>query len=379
MTVSIFIDTSALPRHLGKLSAHFEVLAQYTEVGIARVFISDVSKREWVSQMAVATRKKCEESLASLKGLLRSTVTLEQSLRLALSETISELDKYVENVDNASSIEVEDLLRQVGAIALPVAEEHGSKALKAYFAGDPPYRARKAREDIPDSFILLAAQDLLRTEKLDELVIVCGDGRLREAFQQYEQCIVYADLQGALQGDEIKNAQAAARYADEWNDRFDDLVKAVANDEDDLVQHLEEGALADALAGRMVESPYIPNEEQVGFFRSVGDIHETTFDWERATNVGPGWIEVEFEALADVTIQFSIFKGGIRTLPHYVSITDGDRRGPEYYDAEASLKVRARGSVSLRLDDLEIEDGRLAKNPEIELENIDDFEIQLAD
>jgi hypothetical protein len=128
-------------------------------------------EREFITQHQEDYKKEIVSSLSQIESLLRKKMPSKQvakveRIKQELQEVDIVLNRYV-------SDEFNKWLKQIKAHKYGIRPDYGKRVAEAYFNGFPPFESKKAREDIPDSFIGETIVDIIKT--VGKLKIITAD------------------------------------------------------------------------------------------------------------------------------------------------------------------------------------------------------------
>ena len=134
-TITVFFDTSALPRHLERPGAAFEVLAQYVEIGIVRICVPEVCNREWSSQLVEEMQRHLQDLHRALNAAARGPVVLPPEVAAIVPNATSAIAAADPGLEAFVMSKSTALLQQLCADVLPISDGHGSAVMTGYFGG----------------------------------------------------------------------------------------------------------------------------------------------------------------------------------------------------------------------------------------------------
>lgn len=291
MPTYLFIDTSSLPRSYANKGAAYSTLFDLARLGAVKVYLSEVVVREkqsqWASQIPewIEDLPKLKKGVASLD---REAIELADKLFQRLgsnSEKLSQ-DAMAEFVDSLNA----DVIRPDGRDLAPVWD--------AYFAGSGAFRIAKNRDDIPDAFILQAAERALALCEDEQLHVIAADGQLRKAAQQLERVEIHSSLKGFLESSDGKAVISRIDWEPEWESRLSEATAGIASCESSYENDLDE-AVAENLPGERLSDTDRPFAPTVGYTTKTG---KWTFLWPNTESIGPGWLSVPLSGEVEAEI-----------------------------------------------------------------------------
>ena len=322
MPVPVFLDTSVLPKNPVALSAEFRALAELARENEVAVYMSYVAHSEWVSRRQGEFVDKAEASRAALHSLVRDkwSPILETHEDLMTARDWLAANKEV--VNQAAHAAAADVLAMLNPTVLPISEEHAPKVFQGYFDGDPPFASIKAREDIPDAFILESLRDLAVADG-PVVHAAIRDKRLRQAANGLPQVAVYETLKALFEFPDIKAAQANLQRAGAWQAWLAEFRPQLAALNDAVAGEIRDRAI-DAIAYETVHHDQIPDDNSEGTITGYDEPTAIEIDWENVEEFGVGILSVPVEFDVDVHIDFAVFRMDAYSVPEGVSVSFGD-------------------------------------------------------
>lgn len=374
--IDIFIETSSLPRGVGHMSPELERLIELTEVNLVRIHMSEVTFREWESQMVDDLMQVVDDVSRAVKKLLRRKLSSELSFHTQLQKMASSQDEMRLDTDQVVRKRVKEVIEKLGTNIVPIDPEDGSEIMgRRYFSGDPPFRQAKFRDDIPDAFIFKAAERIAK-QLNRKMQVVCQDGVLKEALSQLSVVSVHKDLKGLLSCEEIVAVSKHLPLAQYWTEpKQKDILSFIASEQKPLLNRIQNWA-ENELYSEIISDHTIPSDGNEAFIHGVGEVENLTVDWDKAEDMEAGWILVPFEFSCELQLDFMVYGPNSFSVDDWVSISfPRDFESSSYFEASGYRVGIVSGWISLRftLDDLQQETGVL---PEIEVE---DTEVRLTD
>lgn len=177
----VVIDTSAL-RQAHFRHPDFQRLLRQSKKGSLHIYIPHIVLEEQRTHLLAdlyAAMDKLESALSKLRSTGAFTIFTEGLPEpRAIIWTKAELAQHSRQV-------FDKFLTENKIEKLEITEGHALRAWTRYFEIEPPFRLEQSREDrrkdIPDSWILEAARDLL--DRRGRHCALVGDGRLKKALE----------------------------------------------------------------------------------------------------------------------------------------------------------------------------------------------------
>lgn len=340
--IHVVADTTAYRADPRREKAAFRALSRLAQAGQLTLHIPEIVRREAVSQQREQYSKDVEALRTALHNLGRRplTDTLADYLRASMERLASlsaELAAFAESDFAAWEI-------SVSAVPHPIGDSHGAQVIEAYFAGTPPFRGPKRREDFPDAFLWQTIRDLATS--YDPLYVVSADKALLTAARCVSGVVPFESPE-ALVASEPFQAILRTFFA---STNFKALV-ALLPEHLDLVASNIANDLVDELAGRTVRSDQILDDNEEATVSMVGEPADLDLDVTAAIDHGNGLVVVPFSLRTECLLDYAIFKADFHTLSDEksdrVSTTDLNRH---YYAAQEYYDVRVQGLISIEVD-----------------------------
>ena len=268
--------------------------------------------------------------------------------------------------------EFEAWLKDLNAIESTMTVEDTQVAFDAYFEGTPPFKKVKSREDIPDAFIWEAVKRLAKTHK--ELHFVVADNTLRAAAEDWNGITAYATLDEFIQTEEcqaaleISTAEKRARIEGRLEHIAEGLTKIVQTD------------LVNALDGKTVEDPSIPDDNNEGMVTGVNEATNVVLDFTKVESYGDDDFGIPFTTSVDCTLNYAVFKADYYSLDEdKIERMSIDERNRHYYDVDEDYSLSVQGVLRVtidnealqdELDDPELDEVILQADTDVEIDEI---------
>lgn len=374
--IHVLIDTSILRQDPQRKSAAFQVLAKLGNWGELTLHIPYFVRHEFLSQR----KEEYSGSLWEVERVLIKVANkpLKEDLKNSLGEQLAGLQATIPNIDEWIEQEFDLWCGHVGAENHPIKEHHGQRVAEAYFSGQPPFKEAKAREDIPDAFILETVRDVLAG--IEQLNVVVGDKRLREACQKLQNVIVYSTLNEFIKSDQCQEALKDTDVAE----NFEAICKGF-NQHIDMIGEVASTKLFDELVGYTFSDPSIPDDNNEATISMLDVPTNIGLDFEESEYYGGGVIVVPFEFEMTVIADYYIFKSDYYVLDEKraesISVSEYDNR--HYYEAGEEFNLAVRGKIAISLYLATVPPGKkvsdyidaVTENSKIEVSEIEDVSV----
>lgn len=174
--IRIVIDTSALRNDSRLSSGPMEALARFAEQGHVEVLIPHVVAEEFTTLPSTKI-----ETMAELRKTLKNLrQTAPSDVHKDIEDFESRIGEAFERLESAAKQRFEHWVLRTGDKTVYAGRDDADKVLKKYFAGVPPFKRVKARDDFPDAFIVETIFDLAEH---GSILVISGDKGLTAALE----------------------------------------------------------------------------------------------------------------------------------------------------------------------------------------------------
>ena len=162
----VALDTSIYRNDPKRVKIAFRALTRMCKTKKVQLYVPEYVRREFVSQQKQLVDNELEKIRTAATSITRRSFD-EQLANFSkeISELTEDIAKQVEKRANA---EFTAWMEECDATELKIEPEHGLRVTDDYFAGNPPFKAAKNRDDIPDSFIWQNVRDLAKEKAKGE-------------------------------------------------------------------------------------------------------------------------------------------------------------------------------------------------------------------
>jgi PIN domain len=307
--IHVVIDTSIYRSDPKREKAAFRALTRLCWSRLVQLHLPHYVKREFLSQQQSAMNEALNQIRTAAKAITRNSQHDE------LVKYVTSVIKEAEGVGGRSQAwvtdEFEKWVRGVEAIEYPLAADHAQRVTDQYFAGDPPFRSMKKRDDIPDSFIWQTIVDL--SEKYKPLHVIAQDGGVLSAAQKSEGMIGHNKIDDFINLPECQDTlRALMRDENVRNNLTRSTV--ILREQTKLLEGMVNKDIEKALEGRVVRSHLIPSDDQEAIILVVDDNGEISFDFGRVEFFGSAEVGIQFLMNLNCTLNFRILKSELENL-----------------------------------------------------------------
>lgn len=200
--IPLMLD-STVYKQIPKLNSQlFKLLIKYTRIGIFKFYISEIVENEyltWIQEESQEALNKVVSATESIKKYYDDPEIFGIKMNYNITATIakSQIDGVIKNL----IANWETFKNKTSMTVLPIDKNHGRLVMNAYFKGEPPFKKRKNRSDIPDAFIYYTLQDLLKDNT--KVVFVSSDKEFAKCIKS-EKIIVFSGLPELFACNEFK-------------------------------------------------------------------------------------------------------------------------------------------------------------------------------
>ncbi len=340
--IHVVIDTSVYRQDPSRRKAGFKAVERLAKAEQLRLHIPFIVKREFLTQQIEEYEKHLTSIDSGINSLQRKVFAQEIQANLENFKNIFNhlRDQILKDLED----EFTKWADEYGVIMHPVADNHGSRVMESYFEGKPPFKSKKSRTDIPDAFIWEVVLDLMKS--VDHVHVIAADGGLQDACQNIDGVSPFSSF------DDLVSSDICIPLLREVNTRENiDKLLHVLPIKVDVLGSFVETILDTDLYDKVVESEYIPSDNQEASIRSAYNPSQIAIDLEGISYYGDGVFIIPFDARLDADLVYPIFKGDYYGLSEkrsrMIFVTE---LNDHYFDAEENYPIVISGTVSLTVD-----------------------------
>jgi hypothetical protein len=346
--VHVVLDTNIFSGNRRRDSGPFHALVRLCHGSKVRLYVPYVVKQEFLSQQTDQARKLFDGILGSANKL-RDIAPLAQ-----ISKFSNAVEKAADNLKNVVQLvqeEWEEWLKDIGAVEEPIHPSHGQRVIDDYFAGKPPFKTAKSRNDIPDSYVWQAVLNL--TQQFQPVHFVTNDKAMASAGAGVQGIKAYEKLAAFI---ETKECQGALREMAE--EVLTKNMRRAGSQLRRVKSELESAIgteIVNALDGETVTDSSIPDDNNEGMIYMIDEPSKIKFDFDKVEYYGDSEIGVRFEAITECTLNYAIYKGDFDGLDEdkMARISLGERN-EHYYDADEEYDIEVTGTLQIKLNAKEL-------------------------
>ena len=162
-----------------------------------------------------------------------------------------------------------------------IAPSHANEVFDLYFAGSPPFKKARNRNDLPDAFIFVAIRDSALTTQ-DRVHVIVPDNMLAQACATIPKVTIHSKLSGFVH--------------DVSPGLSDVAMRPVCQAREEELEQMIEDRLGKALGGRELDVQWLPSADKTAILGGDGKVHSVTLDMADAEAVAPDALLIPFGA-----------------------------------------------------------------------------------
>jgi hypothetical protein len=217
-----------------------------------------------------------------------------------------------------------------------------------YFAGRPPFKAVKNRNDIPDGFIWQCVLDI--AQECGRVHLITHDEGLFAAAKGDSRVVAHRTLDQFVQSGECQSAikKLGSKILEENIERAHSLLRQY---EAQFAAKIKT-QLPRALIATTVYNDSLPTARNDATIYNVDRVSKVAIGFDEAANYGESEIGIFFDAEVDAVLEFTLSQSDYYRRPHeerrhwHVEEQDG-----QYLRIEDDRPLSVSGLLTLRLSD----------------------------
>lgn len=324
--ISAFFDTTVFRNDPLRNTPEFALVKRLGELSRLELHLSEVSRREFISQQ----ESHFDEQLAKVRAALGNI-----RRRVPDAKLLASAEDEIDGITSQRSILTEEFdcwLADVSSIVHPVAEHHGSRVVTSYFSGDVPFKRIQNRDDFPDAFIFESLADVARESSI--LHFVTGDKNLAEAASLLPQVEVHASLEAFVHGASL----------DKFLNRTLNLEKIALSLENEVSHTMS--CLSRSILDELIRTDASPMSEEYEFSVTVyGKLEELKIDGGAAEDYGDGMFLVPFTARSTCLVEYFMPKFAWHGLEQSKDRGSAEDWNDNVYRIEQEKELRFAGEL----------------------------------
>ncbi len=339
--LDVVLDTSVWNHDLYLRGAEFRALERLAVAGFVKLYLPVVVEGELKAHITEHCNAAIDGVLKPLISLLRKPPPLLDKEKFDSFKEFLEAYKadYLERV----IADHDKRLQKMVCEKIEIKVGHAVKTMENYFAGRPPFRNPRCKDDFPDGFICEAIRDL--SKKSVTVHVIVNDKRLQKACSELGSIRTYPNLQAFLSTSYCSNLllEEEARKNVLSVLELLNCVKLQEFDWDDwTLENLADSSFYDSR---------LPGDDGEGYIVGVYSPFDTVINTANASYLGEGMfsIPVTLQVLAEVS--YAIFKGDFYLISDKRAKRIGlSERNEHYWEADEELCLTIEGTVIIEFD-----------------------------
>lgn len=347
--INVVLDTNIFRKNPALDNASFTALAHLANNAHIKLHIPYIVHEEFVTQKIEEYEKHVNSIERGLKALVNKKLSSEEKEALvSYASGIATIKHNIhERIRTEFSAWITNSHATLHQLQLPVVE----KTFKAYFAGLPPFKEKKNRNDIPDSLILETIKSIITGG--ETVYVVVEDGALREACSQVEHVKVFSSLE-----EFIGTNQCQLLLKEQYiSDNFETIIDALKENAASLADKIDV-LLGDSLAWKTFRDRSIPDDNNEATIEALQSANDIELDFEETKYFGEGIIGMPFYLEAEVSAFYYIFKSDFYAMSDdfydRVSISD---HNDHYFEATEYFILHVAGLYSIKINPAQLSEG----------------------
>jgi hypothetical protein len=341
--IHVVLDTNIFRNNPDRSNLNFRALEKLAKANSVKLHIPYVVEREFQTQQREIYSKDVDKSLSGLAGLVRKQLSPE------LLEKVNFLKKELENVKESILFDAEHQLvkwgQDINAVRHPLCLEQALNALEAYFQGKPPLKAIKVREDIPDSFVVRAIENISKDN--GDIHVVAGDKKVQDSFDGNDKITVYKSLSEFIETDSIQNELKDIDVLENL-EKLEGAIIAFESEYGEISCAIS-SHIGEKLLYETISDPSIPDDNHEASIISYYEPEDINLDFSDISYYGSGSFGVPFTLKILVGAIYYIFKADYYCMDHdnAPSVTD---HNDHYFEAEDEFEIEVKGIATISID-----------------------------
>jgi len=364
--IEVVLDTNIYLTDSLRRTARFNALVRLAKSGKLRLHIPYIVQREFLSQQT----EQFEQWANSINnGIIELQRRISPTLAKKLDEVKENFSKIQNDLVSYPTLDFSKWVNEINGIVHQVSESHGTKVIEDYFEGAPPFKNKKSRLDIPDSFIWQVISDL--ANQFDILYVVANDKKVRETCDNKQNIKTFESLDDFIQSDVCRLLLEEENVNQNIERLFRYIHVVFAIRQDEIKERLTE-ILEDA---KIQSERLIANSSHSAKIKSVEDfVNDITIkNLASAQYYGDGVIVVPFSAQARITAEYDLTPTEYYHLSvkrvEQISFSDVDEI------AQESFTLSVIGKISIKVDPLRILESNLSEEDIKTLADGSEFDV----
>ena len=366
--IHVLFDTSALRRVNVTKSVIAKALTRLAQERKITVHVPEVVVKEYSSGQEQDCRKKLSKLRKAIADLRR--IPLSKELEGQLSQASVGMVDLGKQTMAFAQHHLAEWLKASQAMVHPISDRHGARVMNDYFNGQPPYKEKKYRDDIPDSFIWQVVLDIFDKEK--DMSVITSDKGIKSACESTG--IQYFDnLAKFVSSDNLQTLFESALA-------LENLLRCFAQNQDLKALLVDEAKelLSTQLVGESVTDYRILDDNMEGTVSGVDDISNLDLELSDLYYLGGGMYAIPFVAKLDGLVDSHLFKADYYCMDETrVATIHIEDCNDHYFLVEETFPLRVLGNIEVDLQSDLLESPSIKSNEMRDL--LDHMRIQMIE
>ena len=335
--MKVILDTNIFSADHTFSKTEMVILRRLCNEGKIELIIPEIFLKEFTTQeqeKAAVTGKKILRELGSYCNTVYGTE------KNAMLKNIKDIQASLTEANKKIQDRIDEFIKETNANILTPNIDEYKETFDRYFKGEKPFKAIKARDDIPDGLVFVQIKNI----KDDELVFISNDERFREAVKN-EGITVFSILADFINSDKIKSIIEVKRVDDLLHYALPQIL------ENEYLISLFHEALENELPYKTVTDEKIPDDNNEGTITGIMGIDPTEFYKDEITKHGSGLFTIPFYCEIDAYLEYCFYKVDFYSFDddriREVSIEDWNGH---YFQAEEEYPLICTGKLGLQFN-----------------------------
>jgi hypothetical protein len=335
--MKVILDTNIFSADHTFSKTEMVILRRLCNEGKIELIIPEIFLREFTTQeqeKAAVTGKRILRELGSYCNTVYGTE------KNALLKNIKDIQASLTEANKKIQGRIDVFIKETNAKILTPNIDEYKETFDRYFKGEKPFKAIKARNDIPDGLVFVQIKNI----KNDELVFISSDNIFREAVKN-EGITVFSILADFIYSEKIKSIIEVRSVDDLLYYALPQILE-----KENLVSLLHT-ALEQELLFNKITDEKIPDDNNEGTITGIIGIYPTEFNKEEITKHGAGLFTISFYCEIDALLEYYVFKADFYGLDddriREIYIEDWN---DHYYEAEEEYPLICTGKLGLQFN-----------------------------
>lgn len=365
--IHIAIDTSAIGQSKSTNDANYKALQRLVAAKEIAIHIPYIVKKEIESQekdFYLTRYKALQQSLKEFNSVQKPT---------ELYEKINGIKNDIKQIDNIILSDAERFSNAwVNGLDSNIWELNATQSLSAwdaYFNGTAPLTSKKNREDIPDSFICSAIEEIKET--VTNLTVLAKDSKVYNTFKDMSNIEVHktiVDFINSKKIQEILEELDTVRGKSILQGKLTNLVDFIKEYEatTSLMESFLESQIGEKiLYAKIYDIPLSNDMDGEATINSYHNGENIRIDLDNPIHYGDNQIGYNFELEVEVLVDYFVNKSDYysefyagQNLASNISVEDWN---DHVLHAESDVNIKVTGIVSITIDTSNVDFSKIAK------------------